>query len=537
MDDASQPTDIRLTSWQLQRLLDSAAEGIYGVDTRGNCTFANAACVRLLRYGSAEELLGRNMHALIHPRHADGTECPGDQCAIGRAYQQGDQVHVENEVFFRSDGTSFPVEYWSYPIWGERGIEGAVVSFVDISDRVEANRERAAQAAQLERRLAESDDVLRETRDRLALALEYGNIGLWDWNTVTNQVYYSSTTKTQLGYPPDAPWSDFSDWESRLHPDDHDEAVARVQAYLTNPQVGYHTIFRLRCLDGSYRWIQSQGKAQFDAAQRPLRMIGVHVDITEHVELEERLQRANSQLQESIAALSRKNEELNQFAYLASHDLQAPLRSIVGFAELMLDESAAAADGTAREYLDRIIRSAKRMRALIEDLLQLSRLESKQLEWQEVEVSQIVHELLQERAAELQQIGATVDVGPLPVVSGDPRQLRQLFQNLIDNAIKYRDLNRPLEIRIHGEESPSEYRIAVVDNGLGIDEEYHEEIFKIFRRLHVHGDRPGTGIGLAICRKIVDRHGGKILVRSNNGSGTEFTIVLPKPPSTCATVA
>ncbi len=514
---------------QLRALLNAAADGIYGIDREGRCTFANRACVRMLGYADEGELLGRNMHALIHYAKPDGVPYPHHDCQIYRAYRQGAKVHVDDEVFWRQGGGSFPVEYWSYPIYGAEGeVVGAVVTFIDITERVARIRADQRARQELERSLSVSYEELGTTQNRLNLALEYGNVGLWDWDLTTNEVYYSPTFRSQLGYAPEDPWQDFGDWESHLHPEDHDAAVQRVRDYFADPSKAYVSKFRLRCRDGSYKWILSQGKAQFDGEGNPVRMIGVHIDITQQIEYENELEQLNRKLRETVRALERTNEESRQFAYIASHDLQTPLRSITGFAQLLAEDCLSDADAVAADYLRRIVRSAARMQRLIHDLLQLSRVDARQPVRIPMDLNEVVAGVLQTLDGQIEQTRATIVVQPLPTVLGDETQMGQLFQNLIGNALNYRSLERDPVVRVWGERVAEDWLIHVADNGIGIEPEYRERIFEAFRRLHTEAERPGTGIGLAICRKIAERHGGRIELSSQPGRGSTFTVVLPQ---------
>ncbi|RMF44726.1 MAG: PAS domain S-box protein [Planctomycetota bacterium] len=514
---------------QLRTLLDAAAEGLYGLDLEGRCTFANRACAQMLGYEGERELLGKNMHDLIHYAKADGSPFASHVCPILRAYRHGEQVHVDNDVFWKKGGESFPVEYWSYPICSTEGlVVGAVVTFIDISERLAHNRAEERVRRELEHRLRVSYEELGRTQNRLNLALEYGNVGLWDWDLTTNDVYYSPTFKSQLGYTQDDSWAAFGDWEAHLHPDDHDAAVQRVKDYFADPTRPYISKFRLQCRDGSYKWILSQGKAHFDAQGRPVRMIGVHIDITQQEEYDKKLEQLNNELSDTVKELKRANEELRQFAYVASHDLQTPLRSITGFAQLLAEDCLSDADDVAADYLRRIIRSAARMQRLIHDLLQLSRIDSRPRTSSPVDLGEVVSGVLHMLGDQIAQEQAVIDVSPLPTILGDATQMEQLFQNLLVNAINYRSSQRRLSVRVWYEMDGEHCRVHVRDNGIGIAPEYHEQVFEAFRRLHREAERPGTGIGLAICRKIAERHGGRIELESEPDRGSTFTVVLPK---------
>ena len=209
-------TDRRLAQQKIEdreariaALLQSTAEGIYGLDGDGNCTFANPACANLLGYDSAEELHGQNMHELIHHTRPDGTPYPRDQCHISTAYRENKQVHIDDEVLWRKNGTAFFAEYWSHPVKFDDHETGSVVTFLDITERKELEIAQSLLNEELEALVQERTTDLDSTRQRLELALVAANIGLWDWNAETDDVYFSATYKAQIGFPADEPWRHF----------------------------------------------------------------------------------------------------------------------------------------------------------------------------------------------------------------------------------------------------------------------------------------------------------------------------------------
>lgn len=267
-------------------------------------------------------------------------------------------------------------------------------------------------------------------------------------------------------------------------------------------------------------------------------VLGAVVDITERKRFEERMCRLNEELEcrvrERTAALAQANEalelsnvELKQFAYVASHDLQAPLRGIAGFAQFLQMDYQGKLDGTADEYIGQIVDGAQRMQRLISDLLAYSRVESRARAFTPTDLAAVFDDAVSLLRAEIEEIGGEVTRGDLPIVVGDAAQLSQLFQNLIGNAIKYHSGDQP-RVHVTSRRTCGEHTIAVQDNGIGIDSKHHERIFEIFRRLHTQEQYPGTGIGLAVCRRIVLRHGGRIWVESNTMNGSTFYFTVPE---------
>jgi signal transduction histidine kinase len=231
-------------------------------------------------------------------------------------------------------------------------------------------------------------------------------------------------------------------------------------------------------------------------------------------------------LRSNMARLELVNAELQDFAFVASHDLQEPLRKIVTFCDMAMKRCTPALDSTSREYLDRVIKSATRMRQLLRDLLSFSRAASKPEPFKRVKLGEIAWEAADVLDASLKEAGSRIEIEDLPAIQADKSQMLQLFQNLIGNAIKYCGNNEP-RIRIYGKMASGTCEIHVKDNGIGFDAQYAERIFKPFQRLHGRDKYDGTGMGLAICRKIVERHGGTIRVESEPGKGSTFIVCLP----------
>jgi PAS domain S-box-containing protein len=244
------------------------------------------------------------------------------------------------------------------------------------------------------------------------------------------------------------------------------------------------------------------------------------LDITPLRESERELERYMDELRAS-------NEELQRFAYVASHDLQEPLRSIISFSQLLERRYKGQLDQDADDFIGFIIDGGTRMQRLILDLLQLSRVETKAKPLVPTESEGVVTDALRLMETAIADAGATVTVGPMPRVMADAAQLAQVFQNLISNALKYRRPDVPPEVRISAEREGRFWRFSVADNGIGIEAEYFDRIFVIFQRLHTREEYEGTGIGLAVVKKIVERHGGRVRVESTPGMGSTFSFTLP----------
>ena len=235
---------------------------------------------------------------------------------------------------------------------------------------------------------------------------------------------------------------------------------------------------------------------------------------------------AEANLLQKVEELNRSNEELGQFAYIASHDLQEPLRMVASYTQLLSRRYAGKLDADADEFIGFAVDGASRMQGLIHDLLAFSRVGSKGGEMLEISSADALEQALRNLQGAIIDSGALVTHGNLPTVRADETQLVQLFQNLVGNAIKYQSSGIPL-VHVDAAASDNKWRFTVQDNGLGIDPQYFDRIFGVFQRLHQREDFAGTGIGLAICKKIVERHGGRIFVESEPGHGSTFNFTLP----------
>jgi light-regulated signal transduction histidine kinase (bacteriophytochrome) len=242
-------------------------------------------------------------------------------------------------------------------------------------------------------------------------------------------------------------------------------------------------------------------------------------DITER-------RRAEADLRRTAAELTRSNTELAQFAYVASHDLQEPLRAVAGCVQLLQQRYEGDLDARAHELIAHAVAGATRMQTLIHDLLAYSRVSTHAKPLQPADCAMILKDVLANLEVNVRESEATVTSAALPTVMADPTQLRQLFQNLIGNALKFRGEQSP-KIHVSAERHDGEWELSVCDNGIGIDRQYFERIFQVFQRLHTQREYAGSGIGLAICKKIVERHGGRIWVASQPGKGSTFFFTIP----------
>jgi PAS domain S-box-containing protein len=272
--------------------------------------------------------------------------------------------------------------------------------------------------------------------------------------------------------------------------------------------------------DGRMVWVALAIAMERDAEGSALYAISVLDDITER-------KQAEAALREAHEELKRSNSELEQFAYVASHDLQEPLRMVSSYTQLLARRYGAKLDADAREFMGYVVDGAARMKQLIEDLLAYSRVGTKGKDFKPAELEKSLARALANLKASIDEAEAVVSYDPLPVLPADPAQLAQVFQNLIGNALKFRSQALP-RIHVGANELAEAWEVEVRDNGIGIEPQYFERIFMVFQRLHNKGEYPGTGIGLAIVKKVVERHGGSVRVESRPGEGSAFIFTLPK---------
>lgn len=364
-----------------------------------------------------------------------------------------------------------------------------------------------------------NETELLESKQKLSLALEAGKIGVWEWDPETDHLILDSKAEEMFGLEPGEYKPSFSSLENMVHEDDlsHLRAALRNSLRKNSP---VETIFRVNSNGGDNKYISIRAMAFFDKHGKPVMMSGVAFDLTE---FQQRTELMVSKLNE---VLLRSNKELEDFAYVASHDLQEPLRMVTSFTQLLSKQYGDKLDNRAREYIDFAVDGAKRMYDLLNDLLSYSRINTRGEPFSKSDLTEVLENTMQNLSLKIKERKAVVKSDRLPIVNADRNQMIQLFQNLISNSIKF-SRDTP-EIYISSKSEKGQNIISVRDNGIGIDPVYFDRIFKIFKRLHQRDEFEGTGVGLAICKRIVERHGGKIWVESGPGKGSTFFFSLPR---------
>jgi PAS domain S-box-containing protein len=496
---------------QVRLLLDSTAEAIYGVDLEGICTFVNPACVQMLGYTSEEDLLGQNMHDLIHHTLPDGRPYAKEDCLVRHATLTGESSHVENEVHWRADGSSFPVEYWSHPIRRDDEIIGTVVTFFDISERKKAEAK------------------LQDTQKMLQLVLD----------TIPVRVFWKDVKSVYLGcnklFAEDSGLqkpeklvgkTDFDmGWQEQAElyrADDLDVMQTGIRKHnYEEPQT---------TPDGEQIWLETSKIPLTDQDGGVIGILGTYHDITDRKRAEEELANYREHLEELVAMrtaeLEAVNKELESFSYSVSHDLRSPLRAIDGFSQTLLEEYADKLDADGQQYLDRVRSAAQRMGVLIDDMLKLSRVTRSEIKREMVDLSALGLQVIEELQKHEPQRQVEVIVMPGMKVIGDRSLLEIVLENLLGNAWKYTGGMDMARIEFGSEILGNETVYFVQDNGIGFDMQYANKLFAPFQRLHSSGEFPGTGIGLATVARIIARHNGRIWAEATPDQGACFRFVL-----------
>ncbi|MFA7489418.1 MAG: transporter substrate-binding domain-containing protein [Mariniphaga sp.] len=415
-----QQQKLRKSEEQIRLLLNSTAEGIYAIDTMGNCTMINQSARTILGYPSQEEILGKNMHQLIHHSRVDGSNFEIDTCAIFKAFKNGTREQRDDEVFWKADGTSFPAEYFSYPIRENGMVTGSVVTFWDITERRKAESELIRLKNQLK---AEVDQRTAELADKVQ---------------------------------------------------------------------------------------------KLDRSQRAM------------LYMVEDLNQITKELKQERTNLERANAELEAFTYSVSHDLRAPLRAINGYARFLTEDYANRLDDEGKRFIQTIGENAHKMDKLIIDLLNLSRLSRSSINQTFTNMKQLALASWQETVTNQEKQSFDFILHDLPPAYCDASLTKQVWQNLIGNALKYSSKSSTKQIEIGAIRQDNQVIYYVKDSGIGFNEKFSEKIFGVFQRLHTETEFPGTGVGLAIVQRIVTRQGGKTWATGSPGKGATFYFTLLK---------
>jgi PAS domain S-box-containing protein len=494
---AATEDEVRQRQQSLQRLLDSAAEGLYGVDTSGRCTFINRAALKMLGYAQESELVGQHMHTLIQHSHADGRPRPASESAIARSYREQSELHVTDEVFWRRDGTSFPVEYWSHPMMVDEQVQGAVATFFDITERVHMQQ------------------ALRQGEVRIAGLVDAVNDGVVTVDADERVVLFNRAAERLFGVPSsEAIGSPVSRFIQKLPVGDDASRWKTGVRDLTGTRANGEEF----PLEASLSRVDSDRGTLVTAVLR---------DVTDL-----HLARAERQAREALEASNRAKTE---FLSRMSHELRTPLNAVLGFAQLLRLDTSQRTSLQQLERIQHIENAGAHLLALVNDVLDLSRVESGNLtvSIEAVDVRSAFEDAMSmvvplASAGAVDMAIAVVDEGfegEQVAVSADRVRLRQVLVNLLSNAVKY---NRPGgEVRVRWEVRADRCAMSVTDNGLGMTPDKLRRLFEPFNRLGAESSKvEGTGIGLVLSRRLAESMGGELHIDSSQ-HGTVAWLTLP----------
>lgn len=396
-------------------------------------------------------------------------------------------------------------------------------SFDDLLDEVETRKQR-------ERELEESQARVRLSENRLQLATKAARLGIWDWDIENNELVWDDAMYQQYGIAKDAFSGAYEAWSNSLAPEDFERATADVAAALRGERE-FASEFRIRWPDGSVHYIKGIAQTIRDEDGRPLRMVGVNYDITEQKLAAEEVLKLNAELEQRViertAQLEAANKELEAFSYSVSHDLKAPLRGIDGYSQLLEETAGAQLDEEGRLFLRNIRQGAAQMQALIADLLAYARMERRALGEETVDLPASVEAVARVYEHDIASRGVVLRIDvPALAACADREGLAVVLRNLLDNALKFSRNAQPPVIEIGASNAGDRVLLWVRDNGIGFDMKFHERIFGIFSRLQRAEDYPGTGVGLALVRKAMQRMGGRVWAESAPRQGSTFFLEL-----------
>lgn len=476
-------------------ILESIGDAFFAVDKNWTVLYWNK---------EAEKILGRNRDAMLGKnlweQYADAVGLKF-YTEYHRAMETGENVQFDE--YYPATDQWFEVS--AYP--SEQGLS---VYFKDVSIRKIAERE------------------IQQSNERFEKIAEATNDAVWDFDVRKNELFWGKGFTTQFGYDLQSIKPSFDLLVSLIHPEDRQKILDKINRTLNDPKaINWFEEYRFMMANGNYAFVIDRAVFIRDEQGRAKRVVGAMTDISYRKDYEDSLQLLNKQLAKQAKDLELSNRELEQFAYIASHDLQEPLRMVTSFLTQLERRYSDVLDEKAHQYIHFAVDGAKRMRQIILDLLEFSRVgrHTGVPEW--VDLNTLVKEITIVQRDTIEAKGASIRCGHLPSLYVHRLPITQVFQNLIGNALKYAKADVAPQINIKAEKQANNWLFSVQDNGIGIDKEYYDKIFVIFQRLHTRDQYSGTGIGLSIVKKIIENFGGRIWVESEPEQGSTFYFTLP----------
>lgn len=500
--------DLKQALSRLQGLINSTVVGITISDMQGNVLEANDYFLSLV--GRDREALeaGQVQWDDIRPQEHKHS----DLAAITELREQGASRPFEQE-YQRPDGSRVWVMVNIATLPNEP--EHLVAFILDISDR------KKTELAYLQ-----SQEALVKGEARFRMLADSMPQLIWMAEPEGMVTYYNQRAAEYHGIREGV---DGWEWAPVVHDDD---LQATVDAWTNAVETGtmYEIEHRVRMLNGAFRWHLSRGVPMIDEQGKVVQWYGTATDIHEQKLTEAALRQREAQLELLVKSVESSNRDLERFAFVASHDLQEPLRKVRAFGDRLHHALQGRLSEQEADYLARMENAAARMQGMIDDLLQLSRVSTSKRDFGPVDLNSVVRDVLGDLRSRIERVGGKVVVEHMPTVQGDRVLLRQLLQHLVDNGMKFRREETAPIVVVRAVREAAQVRLTIEDNGIGFDPAYAERIFQPFSRLHGVGAFDGSGMGLAICRKIVERHQGQIIAYSLPGEGSRFEVTLPAVP-------
>jgi PAS domain S-box-containing protein len=483
-------------------IMQAAMDAIICIDRSGNIIFWNPQAENIFGW-EEDEVMHKELSGFIIPERFRKMHQKGFN--LYKDTGHGNLMNLPPELTgLRKNGDEFPIELRISAIQHADG-EFFCAFIRDITERKKAENE------------------IRVSNERYNLASKATSDIIWDWDLLTGEVIRSEENMIRLlGYPKEISQHHAFDWMALVHADDIERITIMFDAFLLDPDKYYlDDEYRFMKADGTYAYLYDKGYIIRDSTGKAIRIIGSTQDIS-------RLKENELQLKKRAEELALSNLELEQFAFVTSHDLQEPLRMITSFLSQLEKKYDHVLDEKGKKYIHFAVDGAKRMRQIILDLLEYSRVGRNDTNAEELDMNELLKEIKLLLQKKIMEKNATITIDKLPCLNSYRAPIRQVFQNLISNALKYskRDINPTINISVQGDEL--HWLFSVTDNGIGIEEEYFEKVFVLFQRLHDKNEYSGTGMGLAVSKKIVENLGGKIWVESQEGKGSTFYFTIPK---------
>lgn len=496
----SHESDLKLKEAHDERsnILESIGDAFFAVDKNWVVTYWNKEAERVLGK-SKDEMLGK----ALWEKYEDAKSLKF-YSEYHHAMKTGKVVNFE-EYYPATD-------HW-YEVSAYPSIKGLSVYFKDVTLRKKVHEQ------------------IRLTKERFEKVTQATNDAIWDFDVTKNELFWGQGFDTLFGYNPQKIAPTFDLLISKIHPDDRGRVVEKVENFMkVDSATNWHEEYRFLKADGAYAYVIDRAVFIRNHQGEVTRVVGAMTDISYRKEHEESLQELNDRLEKHARDLERSNAELEQFAYIASHDLQEPLRMVTSFLDQLERKYSDNLDDKAQQYIYYAVDGARRMRQIILDLLEFSRVGRTKEDATTVDLNELIDGYRALRKTGIEERSATIHSQELPAINGYKTPVTQIFHNLIDNAIKYSRVGVAPEVRITAKDKGDFWEFCVSDNGIGIEEEYFKKIFVIFQRLHDKSEYSGTGMGLAIVRKIIENLGGKIWLTSKMEEGSNFFFTLPKHP-------